>query len=70
MQFCVTAYSHLLIYHKKHHPQAIHLKYFIYFTGSTVDEFLRFYCEAFPSATVTPKLHMLEDHVVAWMHQW
>lgn len=39
-------------------------------TGSRVDEFLRFYRESFPHATITPKLHMLEDHVVSWMRRW
>ena len=35
-----------------------------------VPEFLTFYREAFPGATITPKLHMLEDHVVPWLEKW
>ena len=51
--------------------QSIHLNtHSMYYTGSTVDEFLRFYRKSFPNATVTPKLHMLEDHVVQWMRKW
>ena len=51
--------------------QSIHLNtHSMYYTGSTVDEFLRLYRKSFPNATVTPKLHMLEDHVVQWMRKW
>ena len=31
---------------------------------------MEFYRKTFPSATVTPKLHMLEKHVVPWLQQW
>ena len=39
-------------------------------TGTSVDEFLRFYRATFPDATITPKLHLLEDHVVPQMRRW
>ncbi len=29
-----------------------------------------FYRDSFPHATVTPKLHMLEDHVVPFLEKW
>ena len=32
--------------------------------------FMAFYREAFPLATVTPKLHMLEEHTVPWLQKW
>ena len=35
-----------------------------------MDDFLSFYRQTFPDATVTPKLHILEDHVVPWMRTW
>ena len=35
-----------------------------------MDEFLQFYREFFPHATITPKFHLLEDHVVGWMRKW
>lgn len=27
------------------------------------------YQESFPHATITPKFHLLEDHVVSWMQK-
>lgn len=35
-----------------------------------IDKFLEFYRDAFPEATVTPKLHMMEDHIVPFLRQW
>ena len=35
-----------------------------------IDKFMEFYRESFPTATVTPKLHMMEDHVVPFLMQW
>ena len=32
--------------------------------------FMAFYREAFPDATVLPKMHILEDHVIPWMRRW
>ena len=29
-----------------------------------------YYRSQFPTATVTPKLHMLEEHVVPWIKRW
>lgn len=31
---------------------------------------MSFYRDSFPHATVTPKLHMLEDHVVPFLKRW
>ena len=31
---------------------------------------MEFYRTTFPTATVTPKLHMLEKHVVPWLKKW
>ena len=28
------------------------------------------YHASFPSATVLPKMHMLEEHVIPWLKQW
>ena len=28
------------------------------------------YREVFPNASVTPKMHMLEEHVAVWMKRW
>lgn len=35
-----------------------------------IDEFLAYYRAGFPGATVLPKMHMLEDHVVPWLRRW
>ena len=29
-----------------------------------------FYQDSFKESTVTPKLHMLEEHVIPWLRQW
>lgn len=39
-------------------------------TEVRVDKFLQFYRESFPKATVTPKLHMMEDHIVPFLRKW
>ena len=31
---------------------------------------MAFYRESFPDATVLPKMHILEDHVIPWMRRW
>lgn len=33
-------------------------------------EFMKFYREKLPWATVLPKMHMLEEHVVPWLRRW
>lgn len=33
-------------------------------------EFMEYYREEFPLASVTPKMHMLEDHILPWMQKW
>ena len=39
-------------------------------TESDIDEFLSHYRATFPTATITPKLHMMEDHVVDFIAEW
>ena len=31
---------------------------------------MEYYREKFPNATVLPKMHILEEHVVPWIRQW
>lgn len=31
---------------------------------------MTFYRENFPHATVLPKMHILEEHVVSWIRKW
>lgn len=35
-----------------------------------IDKFLKFYRDSFPHASITPKLHMLEDHVIPFLRKW
>ena len=39
------------------------------FTATNVEEFMAYYREEFPQTTVTPKLHILEDHMVPWLQR-
>ncbi len=43
-----------------------------YFTpsGTNIEKFMACYRRSFPDATVTPKLHMLEEHVVPQLRAW
>ena len=31
---------------------------------------MAFYREQFPNSSITPKLHMLEEHLVPWLQRW
>ena len=35
-----------------------------------IDSFLSCYRDAFPHASITPKLHMMEDHLVPFLKKW
>ena len=37
---------------------------------SYIKEFMSFYRTHFPAATVTPKMHMLEEHTVSFLQRW
>ena len=39
-------------------------------SGKDVKAFMAYYRTHFPEATVTPKLHMLEMHVIPWLQKW
>ena len=45
-----------------------HLHCFSY--TEDISAFMAFYRESFPNATILPKMHILEDHVVPWMRRW
>lgn len=40
------------------------------FTEQNINNFMAFYRASFPEATVLPKMHILEDHVVPWFSRW
>lgn len=35
-----------------------------------VKEFLEYYRKTFPKATILPKIHLLEDHMVDWLRRF
>lgn len=39
-------------------------------TEKHIDDFMSLYRDYFPNATVTPKLHLLEDHVVPFVRRF
>ena len=43
---------------------------FFFSTEKAIDDFLSFYRSEFPSASILPKMHMLEDHIVPWVQRW
>lgn len=42
----------------------------LHYVVGDIDEFLRFYHHTFPDSSISPKLHMLEDHVVPFIRKW
>ena len=40
------------------------------FTEQDINSFLAFYRASFPEATILPKMHILEDHVIPWFRRW
>ena len=47
---------------------------FLWFTlidkNNYIVKFLSYYRATFPKATILPKKHILEDHVIPWMKRW
>lgn len=41
----------------------------LFSTGSNIKLFMSFYRSHFPEATVLPKMHMLENHMIPWLEQ-
>lgn len=35
-----------------------------------IRSFMKFYWERFPSSTVFPKLHIMEEHIMPWVKKW
>ena len=44
--------------------------FFLLFTEQDICTFTNYFREQFPQATIPPKLHMLEDHVVSFIQKW
>ena len=52
--------------------QTIPCMYMYMFTlsESNIEEFLQFFRSTFPSATISPKLHLMEDYIVPFIRRW
>lgn len=42
----------------------------VYLSEKKIKEFMKCYRESFPNATVLPKMHILEEHIVPWLRKW
>lgn len=42
----------------------------MYNAEKNIEEFMEFYRSSFPAATVLPKMHILETHVIPWLRKW
>ena len=42
----------------------------MFFAELDISEFLKYYRKSFPNASILPKMHIMEDHVVQWLRQW
>ena len=40
------------------------------FLETNIKDFMGYYREFFPTSSVIPKMHMLEEHVVPWLKEW
>ena len=38
--------------------------------GRKIEEFMAYYRSTFPDTSITPKLHMLEDHILPFLEKW
>ena len=41
-----------------------------HFVEKAIDDLLSFFRETFPDQSITPKLHLLEDHVIPFLRRW
>lgn len=44
--------------------------FFSFLGDSIIDSFLTYYRSNFQQATITPKLHILDDHVIPFLREW
>ena len=59
--------------HRLEYKQAQSFMY-VHWFSLTVDfniqDSLAYYRESFPETSITPNMHMLEDHTIPWLEQW
>lgn len=39
-------------------------------TDASIEEFMQFYRQNFPAATVMPKMHFVEEHMIPWLRKY
>ncbi len=62
-----------VVHNRNHQPRLVQQNLLIIIninTEADIDKFLETYWNKFPHATVTPKLHMLEDHTIPFLKKW
>ena len=42
----------------------------VFFTEKNISEFLHYYRLTFPESSISPKLHIFEEHVIPFITQW
>ena len=42
----------------------------LFLLGNSITTFMAFYRENLPQATVLPKMHILEEHILPFMEKW
>lgn len=47
-----------------------HISFIILVSEADIDSFLHYIHQNFPHMSITPKLHMLEDHVCPFLRKW
>ena len=55
---------------KIHSTYSINMTLYMFLAERDIAAFMAFYRQTFPEATVLPKMHILEDHVIPWMRRW
>ena len=55
--------------HTLHYPNVLALC-LLSCTDQNIVKFLDYYRATFPKATILPKMHILEDHVMQWLKRW
>ena len=48
----------------------LHVYTYLIITAESVKTFMSYYRQQFPMSSVTPKMHMLEEHLVPWLRRW
>jgi len=51
-------------------PQSSCHRTCLHISEKDIKTFMAYYRATFPLATVLPKMHILEDHIVPWIRQW